>query len=60
MTSSWTITLEEDGEDLILPFPPDLLEQTGWKEGDVLLWDMKEDGRIVLSKKEENGIERNL
>jgi bifunctional DNA-binding transcriptional regulator/antitoxin component of YhaV-PrlF toxin-antitoxin module len=53
VTTKWTVTLEEDGEDLILPFPPDLLEQTGWKEGDTLLWDVKEDGSIILSKKEE-------
>jgi bifunctional DNA-binding transcriptional regulator/antitoxin component of YhaV-PrlF toxin-antitoxin module len=51
--SRWTVTLEEDGEDLILPFPPDLLEHTGWKEGDILLWDVKDDGSIILSKKEE-------
>lgn len=57
MKTSWSITLEEDGEDLILPFPDDLLEQVGWKEGDVLIWDMKDDGSVILSKKEENGIE---
>lgn len=53
--SSWTITLEEDGEDLILPFPPDLLEQMGWKEGDVLKWDVQEGGRVFLSKKDNDG-----
>ena len=51
--STWTITLEEDGEDLILPFPPDLLEETGWKEGDTLVWTVRDDGSIILSKKEE-------
>lgn len=51
---SWTIMLEEDGEDLILPFPPDLLEEVDWREGDVLLWSMKEDGTVILSKKEQD------
>jgi hypothetical protein len=33
---SWTIELQDDPEtgDCILEFPPDMLEETGWKEGD--------------------------
>ena len=51
---SWTITLEEDPEsgDLVLPFPPDLLAEAGWKEGDTLIWDDLKDGSFALRKKE--------
>ena len=49
----WTVTVEEDPEtgDAILPFPPELLEQTGWKEGDVLIWKDQGDGSWLLEKK---------
>jgi hypothetical protein len=49
----WTVTLEEDPDtgDTILPFPPDLLEQIGWVEGDTLLWKVQDDGSCILEKK---------
>jgi hypothetical protein len=49
----WTITLEEDPEtgDLILPFPEDLLEHAGWKEGDIIVWKVQDDGSCILEKK---------
>jgi len=50
---NWTINVEEDSEtgDLILPFPPDLLEAAGWKEGDTIVWKIQEDGSCILEKK---------
>jgi hypothetical protein len=50
---SWTVTLEEDKEtnELILPFPEDLLAEMNWKEGDVLDWNVV-DGFVVITKKE--------
>lgn len=52
--SSWTLTVEEDPEtgDAILQFPPDLLAETGWKEGDTLVWHDNKDGSWILKKKE--------
>lgn len=52
---TWTVTLEEDPEtgDLILPFPDDMLEETGWQEGDVLEWIDNKDGTWSLVKKED-------
>ena len=50
---SWTLNLEEanDGSgDAILTFPPDLLEQAGWKEGDTLKWIDQKDGSWQLKK----------
>ena len=50
---SWTLNVEEanDGsDDAILTFPPDLLEQAGWKEGDTLKWIDQKDGSWLLKK----------
>ena len=50
---SWTLNVEEtdDGSgDAILTFPPELLEQAGWKEGDTLKWIDQKDGRWLLKK----------
>ena len=52
MSKVWTITLDEDPEtgELILPFPPDLLEEAGWKEGDTLTWIDNQDGSWSIKK----------
>lgn len=44
------ITHENEDGDLILPIPPHLLKQMGWKEGDELDIGVGEDGRIFLKK----------
>jgi hypothetical protein len=41
--------IPEDPENVLLKFPPELLEQTGWKEGDVLNITL-EDSAIVITK----------
>lgn len=48
----WTLDVETDPEtgDAILQLPPDLLEQTGWKEGDILNWKDNGDGSWLLEK----------
>ena len=49
-TTTWTVTVIEDGEDVILPFPNELLASTGWQEGDTLTWIDNEDGSWTLRK----------
>lgn len=50
--NKWTAYVEQDGDDLILPFPQDLLDQMGWKEGDVLIWEINEEtGQVTIRKK---------
>jgi hypothetical protein len=51
--NSWTLTVEEDPEtgEAILQFPPEMLEQVGWKEGDTLEWRDRGDGSWSLEKK---------
>jgi hypothetical protein len=50
---SWTLNVEEDPEtsDAMLTFPPELLEQVGWKEGDTIIWKIQQDGSCILEKK---------
>jgi hypothetical protein len=54
MTSKiWALEVKEDPEtgDGILEFPPELLETTGWKEGDTLSWTDLGNGTWSLTKK---------
>ena len=48
MKTTWTVTVDENG---VLTFPPDLMEQVGWKIGDTLLWTDNSDGTWNLTKK---------
>jgi len=48
-----TITVEEDGDDIILPIPDDILLELGWNEGDILEWTL-ENGAAVLRRVEIN------
>jgi bifunctional DNA-binding transcriptional regulator/antitoxin component of YhaV-PrlF toxin-antitoxin module len=50
---SWTVTLEEDGSDLILPFPQEMLDEVGWNPGDNLEWHDRGDGTWEIRKKQD-------
>ena len=54
--NSWTLTVEEDPDtgDAILTFPPELLAQAGWKEGDTLNWIDLNNGSWQLEKVDKN------
>jgi hypothetical protein len=54
MTNNWTLEVQEDPEtgDAILEFPPELMEQAGWKEGDNLTWKDLGNGSWSLTKLE--------
>lgn len=50
---SYILYVEEDPEDsesFILTFPDELLASVNWKVGDILNWDVQDDGTIVLTK----------
>ena len=42
-----TILIDDDG---ILTFPDEIIKETGWKEGDMLLWSENPDGSWTLTK----------
>lgn len=48
---TWTAYVRQDGDDLILPLPDAAIEAVGWKVGDVLVWELRLDGNVVLTKK---------
>jgi hypothetical protein len=55
--SNWTLTVESDPDDpecLMLDFPEDLLERTGWVPGDTLTWIDNGDGTWTIKKAEHN------
>jgi hypothetical protein len=54
MTKRWLADVKEDPAtgDSIIEFPPEMLEETGWKEGDELVWTDNKDGSFTLTKKE--------
>ena len=49
---TWTLEVKEDPDsgDSILEFPPDMLEATGWKEGDDINFGVDDFGRIFMKK----------
>lgn len=50
---TYEVLLQEDPEtgELILPIPPELMKQMGWREGDDLSFDQDDQGRWIISKK---------
>jgi bifunctional DNA-binding transcriptional regulator/antitoxin component of YhaV-PrlF toxin-antitoxin module len=48
---SWILPVDDDYN---ITFPEDLIEQTGWKEGDTLQWIDQGDGSFKLIKQEKN------
>jgi len=64
MDKNYTYKVEDifqdiDGDDknVLMTIPPEVSERMGWKPGDVLKIETKEDGTIHITKKEENGEE---
>ena len=51
MNKTYTIIVEEDPEtgDAILPFPPELLEEQDWREGDRLRFTIEDNTCIITN-----------
>jgi bifunctional DNA-binding transcriptional regulator/antitoxin component of YhaV-PrlF toxin-antitoxin module len=49
MTSYVVEVQESENGELFIECPDELIDELGWKEGDILNWDLKGEG-IVLSK----------
>ena len=45
---SWVLPVDDEG---VITLPEDLLERTGWKEGDTLVYEIG-DGGVIVRKKE--------
>jgi hypothetical protein len=46
----FTAILEEDGDDLILPLPEELLDDLDWHIGDTLTWTEHDEGSWSIRK----------
>lgn len=56
MNNTWianVVVSEEDPQEFYLQFPDDLMNKLNWQPGDLLLWDIEENGNIRIRKKEE-------
>jgi hypothetical protein len=55
--SKWTLEVQESPTgDQFIEFPPEALEQVGWKEGDEIEWTDLGNGSWSLKKKEEEKV----
>ena len=50
--SRYVVTVEEEDGELVVPIPDELMEEMGWKIGDVLVWEDTYPG-FTLRKKED-------
>jgi len=48
--TSYTVTLEGDDDECILPLPDKLLDELDWQEGDILEWVVNDDNTITIHK----------
>ncbi len=47
----YALEIKELDDDFYVEFPVEVLEQLGWKIGDVIVWQILEDGTVKLIKK---------
>ena len=50
---SWVLNVKEDDEGLYLELTDEILAESGFKIGDVLIWEDNKDGSWTLRKKDE-------
>jgi hypothetical protein len=51
--TTYTVTLEGDEEECILPLSDEILDHLNWQDGDILEWIVNDDNTITLKKFEE-------
>lgn len=44
---TYTARVAEENGELMLVFPPEMLEELGWQEGDNIVWDVRDDAIVV-------------
>ena len=50
----YTIQVQEEGDDVIIEFPEEIIESTGWQVGDDLEWIIHDSYVILRKKPDEN------
>ena len=49
--TTYTVILDEDGDDVILPIPDEVMDSLGWNDGDMLEWLVNEEDNTVIIRK---------
>ena len=49
--TDYTVVVEQDGDELILPLPQELLDELGWHIGDTLEWTKHDNDSWSVKKK---------
>jgi len=49
----YTVELIEEGDDLVLPLPEEIMTELGWNMDDILIWTDNKNGTWSLTKKAE-------
>ena len=44
---TYTAKVAEENGNLVLVFPPEMLSELGWQEGDNIVWDVRDDAIVV-------------
>lgn len=52
MSKTVYVQYDEVTGDYVLPLPEDMCADLGWTTGDTLVWNLNDDGTIMLTKKE--------
>ena len=50
LNTNYTVTLEGDDDECILPLPDEILDELDWQEGDILEWVVNDDNTITIHK----------
>lgn len=51
----YQVEVQEDGEDLVIEFPEEIIEKQGWNVGDTLEWIIHDTYIILRKKPDETG-----
>lgn len=58
MAKSWIVDVQENEKgEYFIEFPPESIEELGWKEGDTVEWNNNKDGSYTLKKVEDSATE---
>ena len=57
MTSYVVEVQESENGELFIEFPDELIDELGWKEGDILNWDLKGEGIVLSNVHDPSGYE---
>lgn len=47
---TYTINVQEDENGPLIELPPEIIEELGWKENDIVTWHIQKDGSVFIEK----------